>query len=589
MFRLFEWGTRRCGGLAMIATLCLSYWVLIGEPALRALKPPPITDGAGFWTTLFALNCLAAHFLIATFYIRLNYATLNVTSRLAALKKKNEAEKSVDTLPRHGVPNHGAYLTSSDLIHAIIIPNYKEDIEILHETLDVLASHDGAKGHYDICLAMEQREKEAFSKAKTLIDAYSSSFRSVFYTTHPPDIPGESPGKGSNLAWAVQQVSDRYPLTIRKNIIVTGIDADSHLSRQYFALLDELHLSHPETALTTLYAAPIIFDRNPYEVPALTRVADILWGATGISGLYSGSTIAPPTSVYSLPLVLIDRVGGWDCDCEAIGEDLHMFIKCFFALNGNLNVQTILSPVSQTNVNGDGSFLSDVAARYKQGLRHMWGALDCGYYIRLCVNLFRERNQSLRAFHPLHLQIHFSDHISGSPTNTADYEVESGIFRDVTSVTLDAPNWGRVLLLGHRLLELHFMPVQVTIAVTLNVFLWANKGNLPHDLNWIFQGCSILGAISGMQLPFYLFIYARYHAIAVDSREKEMIKAGLADGMRFAHRDWRSVVDYFVGPVVLLLSGVFPAFHAQISHFWKLDLTYTVSKKVTRQGSEKKP
>jgi hypothetical protein len=148
-----------------------------------------------------------------------------------------------------------------------------------------------------------------------------------------------------------------------------------------------MHTIHPETAATTLYAAPIIFDRNAHNVNAFVRVADILWAAAGMSGLYSSSVIAPPTSVYSLPLQLVDRVGGWDCDSDAIGEDLHMFIKCFFALNGHLTCRTVLSPVSQTNVSGGGKggfrgALLDVRARYKQAIRHMWGALDSGFALR---------------------------------------------------------------------------------------------------------------------------------------------------------------------------------------------------------------
>jgi hypothetical protein len=50
------------------------------------------------------------------------------------------------------------------------------------------------------------------------------------------------------------------------------------------------------------------------------------------------------------PLGLADKVGGWDADCEAIGEDLHMYLKCFFALNGNLTTRTVVAPASQTNV-----------------------------------------------------------------------------------------------------------------------------------------------------------------------------------------------------------------------------------------------
>lgn len=171
-----------------------------------------------------------------------------------------------------------------------------------------------------------------------------------------------------------------------------------------------MHLSYPETANTTLYAAPIIFDRNAHNVPALVRVGDILWASAGLSGLYRGSTIAPPTSVYSLSLELVDRVGGWDCDPEAIGEDMHMYLKCFFALNGNLTVRSVISPVSQTNVTGGagGGFngtVADIKARYKQAIRHMWGALDSGYAIRKVVELWQERKYPSRAFRPLHISL----------------------------------------------------------------------------------------------------------------------------------------------------------------------------------------
>jgi hypothetical protein len=167
-----------------------------------------------------------------------------------------------------------------------------------------------------------------------------------------------------------------------------------------------MRASHPETAPTTLYSAPIVFDRNAHLVPPIVRVADILWGAAGMSGLYAGSSIRPPTSVYSLPLGLADIVGGWDTDRGAIGEDLHMYLKCFLALNGNLTSRTVLAPVSQTNVSsgrkGVRGKYHDCRARYKQALRHMWGALDSGYALRQMVTMWRERKSKERIFRPLH-------------------------------------------------------------------------------------------------------------------------------------------------------------------------------------------
>ncbi|KAG8421536.1 hypothetical protein J3458_003409 [Metarhizium acridum] len=121
---------------------------------------------------------------------------------------------------------------------------------------------------------MEQREVDSESKALKLVHEFVNKFRSIDFSIHPADIPGEAAGKGSNLAWAARKLSVKYSMGMRQNVIVTGIDADSHLSSSYFTSITSMHRAHPDTASTTLYAAPIIFDRNAHTVAAIVRVAD---------------------------------------------------------------------------------------------------------------------------------------------------------------------------------------------------------------------------------------------------------------------------------------------------------------------------
>jgi hypothetical protein len=71
---------------------------------------------------------------------------------------------------------------------------------------------------------MEQREPNVEAKALMLTEEYATKFRSIHFTIHPADIPGESAGKGSNVAWAARKLSERYPLDQRRDVIVTGID-----------------------------------------------------------------------------------------------------------------------------------------------------------------------------------------------------------------------------------------------------------------------------------------------------------------------------------------------------------------------------
>lgn len=75
-----------------------------------------------------------------------------------------------------------------------------------------------------VYLAMEQREHNVETKASRLTNEFSKKFRSIDFTVHPSDIPGELAGKGSNMAWAARKLSEKYTLEQRKDVIVTGID-----------------------------------------------------------------------------------------------------------------------------------------------------------------------------------------------------------------------------------------------------------------------------------------------------------------------------------------------------------------------------
>ncbi|KAH7274321.1 hypothetical protein FSOLCH5_000800 [Fusarium solani] len=632
---LFTWCAQRAGGLSMIVLIALCYWVISRESTTEQHRykyeqpnnqgtyySSTSTTGAGIWTYLFSYYCLLIHVLVCVFPLRACWTVWTLTQslkraaqshslldlkKLASRRDSYTSVSSSETLISSH--NGGCSSTTSEagdidpelytdgvsgagdnVIHAIVIPNYKEEHDTLKETLEVLASHPQAQDSYDVYLGMEQREANAETKALGLIQEFAKKFRSIDFTLHPSDIPAEAAGKGSNIGWAARKLSEKYSMGVRRNVIITGIDADSHLSSSYFTILTNMHLSYPETALTTVYSAPVIFDRNAHAVPALVRVADILWCAAGMSGLYPGSTISPPTSVYSLPLDLVDRVGGWDCGSEAIGEDLHMYIKCFFTLNGNLTSRVIHSPVSQSNVTGGGSTLGDVRARYKQALRHMWGALDTGFALRRLVEMWQDRKQTSRTYQPLHctfadansLAIHESQ--LGSEGN--GQPCENGIFSDITKDTIKEPHWEHVFYMMHRLFEAHFLPVHMAVLVLAStIYVKLTEGNEdPHDLAWVFSWCNVIRIFGFFQISIYVFLYESFHRVGVASREREMVKAGLASEMDFSRRSLgKNWVDYLVIPVVAPLYGTIPSAQALICQLWAQDLVYTVSKKATRR------
>ena len=71
-----------------------------------------------------------------------------------------------------------------EIYHAIMIPNYKEDMNVLKDTLSVLATHLRAKETYFVYLAMEKHEQGSDIKAQKIINEFKSKFRQIDYTCH---------------------------------------------------------------------------------------------------------------------------------------------------------------------------------------------------------------------------------------------------------------------------------------------------------------------------------------------------------------------------------------------------------------------
>ena len=300
------------------------------------------------------------------------------TDWISLYKLKTNTCSTSDTL--HDLP-------FASVLHVIVIPNYNEHFHTLCETLDVLASHHLAISQYRICLAMELNEPGSLKKALQLESIYSDLFFDITHTMHPNDIPNEIRGKSSNVNWAVRQMAARGSTERHGHQIVTVMDADTTFAQDYFTSVT-YHFSTASIAdrKIMMFCGGIIFDRNADDVPALVRVFDLGWAVGIMSNLYQSSSIKVPCSSYSISMDLCIHVDFWDTTAEAMGEDCHMYLKCFYSTQGRVIVKTIFSPVSVLNVQvSEKGFIGQfkgIYARYVQALRHLWASLDTGYMLR---------------------------------------------------------------------------------------------------------------------------------------------------------------------------------------------------------------
>jgi len=268
--------------------------------------------------------------------------------------------------------------------HMVIIPNYKESETGLSRTLDSLAAQANA-GQIVVVMAMEGREPGARAKAARLLMRYRTRFGDMFATYHPAGLPNETPGKGSNEAWAAREAHLRLIEHGGGDIArytVTSCDADAVFHERHFEALNYLFLTAKDRYRT--FWQPTIFNSNNiWDIPAPLRIPDGLSGINRLSNLVMPGSVRFPTSCYALSWQMLNDVDYWDE--EVIPEDWHLYLKCSFTFGDAVNVEALYLPLGNDCVLTDG-YWKTLKAHYAQSVRHAWGASDVPYAWRSSLN-----------------------------------------------------------------------------------------------------------------------------------------------------------------------------------------------------------
>ncbi|KAJ3317636.1 hypothetical protein HDU76_001109, partial [Blyttiomyces sp. JEL0837] len=527
------------------------------------------------------------------------------------------------------------------VVHVIVLPNYKEEVDTLCETLDCLASHSRALTQYKICLAMEESEANSEEKAQRLMTQYMDSFFDITYTIHPKGRANEIRGKSSNVAWAAAEMARRggyVSSSVDDKItgksgsgmerrhdheILTVMDADSAFAEDYFNSVAYHYVTAlPEQRRIMMFAPSTVFDRNSNNVPVFVRVTDMFWSIGVISNLYAASPVKIPCSAYSVSMDLAIAVNFWDAGPEAIGEDLHMYLKCFFHTEGRVIVKSIFSPASQCNVEGNGSagvrgFMSGLKARYTQAKRHLWGSLDTGYSLRRAL-----LGLLAPGFEPVIQLKNANVNKLGKP-DPNESSNHGGSFDLMTLFVLFHRLLEAHVLMGHMFLLIItssiILPVRSAFSYTLSTTIYQYLSSeavhpfVELALNasfWIRLACIFPNV--GM-----IYFYERYHSfvgferwalqdaavfpqhrkqgvmianehgvnISVSHRDLKVQHLGRRPMLASARRYPKNLWDWLTVPVAGFMFYVMPQFHAQLAQLTTDSLEYLVaSKPVLNRG-----
>jgi hypothetical protein len=268
--------------------------------------------------------------------------------------------------------------------HWVILPNYKEDVDILEGAVESVAKSTLAKAQIGILMAMEQREgKAAEEKVEELKRKFGGRFLHFEATYHPPNLPNDPPGKASNVCWAYKWLSQHLEecgLDSAK-VLLTIADADTEFHERYFELLTATYFENSADKRSDLiWQSPVFHLKNYHRQPGPVIVPTVCTAMAEISCLSDPNSVKFPYSSYSLTAALANEVGGWDA--EWIAEDWHMGIKCFLLTLGRSHVQPVLLPTINYTPEDD-TWLGTVSARFTQAQRHALGFSDLVYYFMM--------------------------------------------------------------------------------------------------------------------------------------------------------------------------------------------------------------
>ncbi len=342
------------------------YWRLLDAlPGVLAGICTALIVILSVWSPSVALDLAAA--LAGYTALRFMLAGISYTRGLRLIRRSEHAET-----------NSLASLAHTDVHHLVILPSIGDGTGVLRQSLDALAMYARARSTMTVVIALEAADPAAIDTGMILQAEYRIAFANLLVTHHPPNLPGEIACKGANLTWAARQarhflVDDG--LINRDSIVVTVMDADTLWHPRYFAELSARFVSDSQR-YCTYWQAPMRYTGNVWKAPAWLRALHAQASGWELAYLAAPWWLSLPMSSYSASLRLLEDSGYWDP--TAIADEWHVAITSFFRQRRRQRVQPIYEPFLAQTVTAP-TVGQTLSARYRQTLRHAWGAKEIGY------------------------------------------------------------------------------------------------------------------------------------------------------------------------------------------------------------------
>ncbi|MCA1587347.1 MAG: glycosyltransferase family 2 protein [Chloroflexi bacterium] len=269
-----------------------------------------------------------------------------------------------------------------EIVHLALIPTYTEPLDKLRDTVGALASADWPRERKICAIITRETDELGIANVKALQEEFGGAFAELIHILDPLE-PGIVVGKSSAMAWGGRYL---YRLLVEgrgmdpRRIVVTDLDADYRVHRQYLTYLTWVHLTDPNRE-TQLYQPIPYFHNNIWEAPMLQRLFAALltqlqmWRSALPEKLQSFGS-------YSTTLHMVHDVGYWATD--AIPEDSRFYWKSYFRYGDRFRAVPLFIPIYGDAVRARG-YWRTMAQQYLQARRWAWGVTDIPFVIQNAI------------------------------------------------------------------------------------------------------------------------------------------------------------------------------------------------------------
>ena len=347
------------------------------------------------WWVLKAINT-AMHLLSSFFKLKL-HANYNWWFRLQSLKdladykqmlrietiasktRRQRNDLKHELMRLNTIDFSGRNLDSKKIYHLVLLPTYKESLEVLDNSIRSILDSDFPKEQIFFVLATEERDFErARRNGAILEERYRDKFFRFETIMHPDGIVGEAKTKGANITYAAKRATatfrvENIPI---ENVLVSAFDSDTVIAKNYFSYLTYAFVT-AEFPHRTSYQPLPVYNNNIWDAPAIARivaVANSFWQMVEASRPDRLVTF----SSHAMTLKALVEVDYWPVN--AISDDSQIFWRCWLYYHGDYRAVPIFTTVS-LDAMLDETYWKTLLGQYKQKRRWAWGIENFPYLV----------------------------------------------------------------------------------------------------------------------------------------------------------------------------------------------------------------